>query len=386
MKRSTLQFISIGMIAIAITVFAVVFSSHPKTINASTAENVTGWALSDAPTSSDQIISPGNFYGGRGLGWISLNDTNQGSGGGTYGVNLGTDGKFIGKAWSEYGGWVDFNPSGPYPDNTDPHGASVTATCLSGNTECPVTGWIRFTAAPNDPQAGGWDGWVKMSGIVNSQRIGQETYSVMLSALDSNNVRTFSGYAWGDRVVGWVDFEWAKVTLPAAPKPIPGCMDSNASNYNKLATVSDGSCTYLCPDGTPKPTNGICPTISCVNADPNYFGMTGYLAECPCKPRSSHPEDCGSVPDICPTTTKFDGTVDQNTVDVQTTLPTGYSVKNNLCGIWGCTKNGDSGYNPAATIDDGTCKPCTPQSPDWNAATQGCVPPKGPKKPIFIET
>ncbi|KND50252.1 MAG: hypothetical protein AB198_01520 [Parcubacteria bacterium C7867-003] len=33
--------------------------------------------------------------------------------------------------------------------------------------------------------------------------------------------------------------------------PVLGCMDSNASNYNPLATEEDGSCVYVDPPGTP---------------------------------------------------------------------------------------------------------------------------------------
>ena len=33
----------------------------------------------------------------------------------------------------------------------------------------------------------------------------------------------------------------------APPAPIPGCTDPTASNYNPLATVSDGSCVYAPP-------------------------------------------------------------------------------------------------------------------------------------------
>ena len=36
----------------------------------------------------------------------------------------------------------------------------------------------------------------------------------------------------------------AAITTAHPPPPVPGCMDQNATNYNPLAEVDDGSCTY----------------------------------------------------------------------------------------------------------------------------------------------
>jgi hypothetical protein len=272
---------------------------------------VSGYAWSDMPNASDQGTAPDNHYGGRGLGWIQLKGSN-------YGVTLSSDGKFGGYAWNEYGGYVQFNPAGQSDG-----GAYVDPTCLSGITACPVKGWIRFVSAPADPQSGGWDGWVKMSDASWSN-------GVVLGAPDPvTNIRTMSGFAWGDTVVGWVDFKYAQVLItpdefqcPVGLNPYPdvdpikcvcpgtteepingecpvvpptkACLDPNASNQLPVSQqdptktyINDPTlCIYLCPDGSVKPPSGICPGTSCPTG-PNYPTMpSGYNNSCACVPRA----------------------------------------------------------------------------------------------------
>jgi len=117
-----------------------------------------------------------------------------------YGINIASDGLMSGYAWSENVGWISFNE----PDLVGcPEGvctAQVDMTCPSG--KCPVSGWARVLSAKDDPvNAGGWNGWIKLSGA---------NYGWYIDAIGAT-AGDFHGYAFGDdaavpdkAVVGWV--------------------------------------------------------------------------------------------------------------------------------------------------------------------------------------
>lgn len=121
-----------------------------------------------------------------------------------YGVHINDDGTFSGAAWSEIIGWIDFAPSGPYPSSPD---HSVKVDLQTGE----LSGWAR---AMN--QGGGWDGWIKMRGT---------NYGVSIDF----NTGEFSGAAWSDTVIGWLNFNCSnqgvcatsnyKVTTTFSPAP-----------------------------------------------------------------------------------------------------------------------------------------------------------------------
>jgi hypothetical protein len=171
-------------------------------VSAGANDNVHGWLWSDAPTQSDQNMTCSDNDCGRGFGWISMNSVDTGAGG-NYGVNLDmTTGKLVGKAWSEFAGFLQFDVNGPFPTGTgtDNSAARVNPTCLNDTsyTTCNVTGWARFMEAPASNQAGGWDGWVSLGG----QATNGSTYGVVYTKA----TKKFSGKAWGDINAGWIDF------------------------------------------------------------------------------------------------------------------------------------------------------------------------------------
>lgn len=249
-----------------IAIMTMIFAMVPfQTAHATGSENVVGYAFSDMPDGSDQNkpctgIDPAdtnNEHCGRGLGWISLNSINH-PGTINYGVNLNrTTGNFEGNGYAEYGGWVTFNPAGPFPSGpgTVASGAKVDPDCLSDETRtCKVTGWIRFIAAKDEDTntAGwqGWDGWVSLSGT---------GYGLELDKPDTNGVRKFLAggdhYAWGSWIVGWVDF-------------------SNASVIQDMCLDIDGVQTSVPADrerdvfGNCPPKRDYCPTTIITN--PNH--------------------------------------------------------------------------------------------------------------------
>lgn len=255
----------IGTIAIV----AIMIVSAARSANhafAGVNDNVRGFLWSDMPDGSDECLAgvlatsfingipgcgPGNGSNpgaGRGFGWISLNKTDLPCPFGQlpcpdYGVNLDmTSGNFTGYGWSEYGGWLQFNPPGPYPSGGGlGASAQISPLCLNGSqTTCPVNGWIRFIAG-GTPESGGWDGWVNLRGAVKTGG----TYGVTYDKA----THTFSGKAWGDMVVGWVDFSQARVTV--IPPGMSQCLNNNTTPpsviYYPTGSVPPKGCSPLTP-------------------------------------------------------------------------------------------------------------------------------------------
>ncbi len=180
----------------------------------SDAQKLTGWAWSSN------------------IGWISFDGTG-------YGVYKNPDGTLHGYAWANPAdttdpanptnniGWIKFDPASDYPEAPN-HGAQIEASGA-------VTGWARAcVAAPNpatcsgvgsNPDAGGWDGWIKLSG----------TWANGVSKSGNN----LTGFAWGSEVVGWVSFDG--VTIEDSAALTVTCFPDDTSvapneNFNWIAT------------------------------------------------------------------------------------------------------------------------------------------------------
>ena len=106
------------------------------------------------------------------IGWVSFSGT--AANGSPYGVTVGGGGVLSGYAWSDNIGWITFGP------NSCGAQANFSAGALSGFAQATGAG-------------GGWDGCISLSGA-------SPAYGVTLSGT------TFTGYAWGSDVVGWLSF------------------------------------------------------------------------------------------------------------------------------------------------------------------------------------
>jgi hypothetical protein len=138
----------------------------PFLTSAGTSDNLSGWAWSSN------------------VGWISFNCTNTSSCGTVnYGVNKDVSGNLAGYAWSSNIGWIQFGGLSSFPSGGGTQGLNAV---MQGSN---LVGWVRALSYSGD-----WDGWISLSGSL---------YGVSLSS------NSYTGYAWGSTVVGWVSFDIA---------------------------------------------------------------------------------------------------------------------------------------------------------------------------------
>lgn len=181
-NKILLNIFSVAIIGSLIS-FSWPFDLNLNTAEAQSSSNVSGYAWSDN------------------IGWISMRSTTTPS----YGVSISeSTGYFSGYAWSDNIGWIDFAPTSGFPS------APYSKVRLQGGS---VSGWARALS-----YGGGWDGWIKFDG--------GSDYGVTVSG------NSFSGYAWGSDVVGWIDFSGVIV---GEAEPV------NAEANNDTTYVNEGS-------------------------------------------------------------------------------------------------------------------------------------------------
>ncbi len=228
-----------------------------KTADSAAGDNVAGWG-----------------WIGNVNSWISLNNCNPVCAGAGYGVNVDTvTGNLSGYAWSDNFGWISFNrtvtnnpPSAPFNGGAGPIAKVDLST---GN----VTGWGRALAGCQDvagtpavscastaagANAGGWDGWIKLS----DTSAGHYTFFAAATG-------KLSGFAWGGSdVIGGIDFGVVPapvITFSASPASVVSggnstltwsalnaisCMASDAWTNSKATTLTSELVTGIIPPKT----------------------------------------------------------------------------------------------------------------------------------------
>ncbi len=209
--------------------FALVFAVLEKT-NAGVMDNVSGWFWGGGSQLGSYPTADGT---NTNFGWVSTNSLNCDSNGdglsegivgcpvsgspvAQYGLAIPLSGVISGYAWSENIGWISFNAADvvgcPVPDPVS--GCSATSHG-SGNF---LTGWARIismcdgsdadnicSAGEVNANAGGWKGWIKLSGTIND---GSGTaYGVTINS----STHALEGYALsaspeGAFELGWLNF------------------------------------------------------------------------------------------------------------------------------------------------------------------------------------
>jgi len=151
-----------------------------------------------APTAQAQTFGSGDsvtlqgYAWSQNIGWISMNGPNY-----EVEINGGSTKAVTGFAWSANVGWIQFGGLSGFPSGGIYAGnARVAGTDSNWNLE----GWARALAYGD-----GWDGWISLSGA-------SPAYEV--SFTNTGQVPSASSYAWGDDVIGWVDFDDVAFTPP----------------------------------------------------------------------------------------------------------------------------------------------------------------------------
>ncbi|MEK9131755.1 MAG: MBG domain-containing protein [Patescibacteria group bacterium] len=138
------------------------------------------------------------------IGWISFNAINTDSGGGTYKVVLDNATRELsGYAWSSNIGWITFNKN--------QLGGCPSGECSAKVVDNKMIGWARACSAmfqfmcglgaltaDETSRLGGFTGWVSLDSKAG------ESVSYGPQIVDGR----LSGFAWGDRVFGWISFDW----------------------------------------------------------------------------------------------------------------------------------------------------------------------------------
>jgi len=288
------------------------------------------------------------------IGWISFSDTNS---------NVQTDstGNLNGYAWSERIGWLQFGGLSGFPTGDT---AAIASNAKIENNK--IVGWAKFVGGNT---TSGWDGWVLLSGSNHSIPLNQTT-------------NMFSGYAWGDDVVGWIDFSGVSfdtdpvvVTTPLSPptfnNAVPYCTSAiinwspvtNATSYDlfrdttkfSLGNVSSYTDSGLIPN-TPYTYSLIAKNSATSSATSSPLSVTTFTTCGACGSSNGISTSTAPTTGLCLT-----GTATPNPV---TTNPTNYT--------WSCSgalpascfatrtggggSGGDCGPLDGVTVASGTTK------------------------------
>lgn len=210
---------------------------------------ISTYYFKDIHAQTSSISSIQGYAWSSNIGWIEFDPDN---------IQVNTDGSIVGYAWSSNVGWLQFGGLSGAPTSAD------DAKIQNDR----ITGWAKFLSA--DGTVSGWDGWVLFGG---------QTHWVNLDS----NTNQFSGYAWGDDVVGWIDFSGVSgvsVNDPICP--------NGATNWPDCSS---------CPGGG-TPINNSCPPVDmCLNIDGNQATVpSGTIqvsgSQCICTNDAIDPSTC----------------------------------------------------------------------------------------------
>ena len=216
----------VGIIILSIFIFFNERTSNKVEAGPINEHNVWGFAWSGEDDNGDNVADSM-------IGWINFNNCRIHNPGPPesltdckptkYGVRIDTNtGMFSGYAWASTGpdasgnptgvGWIQFNPSGPYPAGPN-YSVCVDLPSASGQpcedlNDYEVAGWARAYRAvnPEGQTLGGWDGWIKFRGTTQDGN----NYGVYIDT--ATTPASFRGYAWGgddslsEAVVGRIKF------------------------------------------------------------------------------------------------------------------------------------------------------------------------------------
>lgn len=242
MNRSLLTFLSL-IITIVLISGAVLFTNHTKGVDAATTVfDLTGSAWSDAG------------------GWVNFNcanDTVNGCGTSNYKVTTDSTGRLRGYAWSYNLGWLSFEDNDIKNCPTAP--CSPTIDVNGAGTIKKISGYGRFLTGIG--RTDGFDGWVELSGVNHESPGGSGVKLTQSNGVPANSTQgNISGWAFGD-VLGWLQFN----TSVAGTQCPPG----SSFNFQTGVCVPDSN-----PCSGTYPVNAVLSTAQENGAVWAYIGTT----------------------------------------------------------------------------------------------------------------
>lgn len=212
------------------------------------------------------------------IGWVSFNCSDQNvCNGSDYKVKVDlATGNLSGYAWSSNIGWIDFGPSGPYPSAGPNYSAKIDLSIVTGVT----SGWIKAAQS---------DGWIKIT-----------------DANMNSEWTKLTGWAWGDLVVGWLNFYDVKVPnlircdFSANPSVIDFAASSTLSwSCNpaaKSCSIDNNIGSASLPSGSVilRPVKTTNYTLTCQGSNPVVTKT--YTAKITVNPPTVAPETSTSTP------------------------------------------------------------------------------------------
>ena len=220
----------IKLLALLIVIFVAPYFIH-----------ISAWKINKAL--ADQSSSSLSGYAwSENIGWVSLSGSN-------YGLSIDTNKKLSGYAWSDNIGWISANDD----DLEDCPKTPCTAKLQSNN----LNGWLKVLSG-GTANSGSWDGWISLSGK-------DPDYGPVLSN------GTFSGYAWGGDVVGWLDFSYA-----IAPSSINSCTPSYSCSGNETILYTNSSCEISTFATCEEPAFCSAGSSTCLYPPPSFSASDGF--------------------------------------------------------------------------------------------------------------
>lgn len=250
---------------------------------ATSSENLEGWVWSDTG------------------GWLSMNDTNAGAGGGTYGVNVNPTSKVVtGFGWSDNQGWMCFGSSctvSACANGANTPAGSAPAASVDGSNR--LRGWGMFC------NLGTSSGWVSLNCLDTSpSSCGTSNYGPTFNF----TAGTSTGFAWHGATggVGWGWMDFSAVVVGNAEGDLFTCHDALDNDVDGDTDCDDNGCfqveAYQCPAEETQ-----CGWIDAVNCCSNSSDDDGD-GDIDCDD-SDCSSDAVCIPEIC------DNEIDDGDVD-----------------------------------------------------------------------
>ena len=332
-------------------------------VNTSTYISASSWDFGDGNISTQN--HPTHTYTSNGYYTVTLDLT--------YVFNMGVYGSFTCNSTTSSNIFIN-NANSTY-GCTDPSACNYSPSATIDDGSCILASTL-VTLQMNDSYGDGWNGdtWTAIStsgaatygpftlnsGYSGSQSFcladdcyniivggGSYPYETSWSLIDDNGVVLASG---GSPYNSGLNIGNSSCTFY-------GCTDSLADNYDPLATIDDGSCTY-CPTyaihevtpGCPNNNNGILEVVATSGSIlPNTsFSWTEQIYIPP------YGSQTNSLPFTGPIASGLGTNYYSVSIINNNGCPAEY-LSHQFNPTWGCTDNLASNYDPSVTCDNGSC-------------------------------